>query len=452
MERGHLISVICPSRGRLNSATKMVYSAIDKAAGEIEIIIGMDDDDPAIDIYEDLPALVVVSKRVNTGTTTNLCARKARGGLLLFVGDDCVFQTEGWDEKLQTAITDEVCIFGTNDGTCCNFDHFGATRKAVQLMGQFVTEKVSHYRLDYWIRDVARMACCDNLVQDVVIEHRHHVRTGEKPDAVYLKNEARAAEDHAIYKNSRWIQYLEACKLTAYTFSGGKSPKRIPPEHVRPFQHWPIKYAWHPGEEPFGDEPLEGYLDRAKRREPFYYGATDQWLWRALDRFPIGGKRVLVVGSTRPWYEAIALDAGAASVTTVEFKVPSKEHQYPLVGHTTCTLLTEGTHEKYDAIINVSTAEHTGLGRYRDAILWDADHLGVESLLKVLVPDGKMFFSVPMGNKVLIFNLHRVYGEQAFAELTTGWRVLDKYGFDPREMNQDHSDGGYQPVWVLEAE
>lgn len=37
-------------------------------------------------------------------------------------------------------------------------------------------------------------------------------------------------------------------------------------------------------------------VQRALARQTYYYGETDTWLYAALDRYPIEGKRVLIIG------------------------------------------------------------------------------------------------------------------------------------------------------------
>ena len=43
-------------------------------------------------------------------------------------------------------------------------------------------------------------------------------------------------------------------------------------------------------------EEIEQLVASARRRETYYYGKTDEWLYAALDRYPIQGLRVLIMG------------------------------------------------------------------------------------------------------------------------------------------------------------
>jgi hypothetical protein len=50
---------------------------------------------------------------------------------------------------------------------------------------------------------------------------------------------------------------------------------------------------------------IESFVDKARKRQEYYYGYTDTFLYAALDRHPIRGKNVLLIGSNVPWYESI---------------------------------------------------------------------------------------------------------------------------------------------------
>ena len=47
------------------------------------------------------------------------------------------------------------------------------------------------------------------------------------------------------------------------------------------------------------------------------YGPTDGWLYKILQAFPIKNQHVLIIGSTNPWYETIAIHYGAYKCTVL---------------------------------------------------------------------------------------------------------------------------------------
>jgi hypothetical protein len=88
------------------------------------------------------------------------------------------------------------------------------------------------------------------------------------------------------------------------------------------------------------------------------------------------GKRVVVVGSLTPWYESVALAAGAESVTTIEYN--KLDYDHPSISTVTNAEWygPGGGHERgerFDVILSISSFEHDGLGRYGDKVDPDAD-------------------------------------------------------------------------------
>ena len=104
---------------------------------------------------------------------------------------------------------------------------------------------------------------------------------------------------------------------------------------------------------------------------------TDAYLHNALQHIGgLSGKRVVVVGSLTPWYESVALAAGAESVTTIEYN--KLDYDHPRISTVTNAEWygAGGGHERgdrFDVILSISSFEHDGLGRYGDKVDPDAD-------------------------------------------------------------------------------
>jgi hypothetical protein len=85
----------------------------------------------------------------------------------------------------------------------------------------------------------------------------------------------------------------------------------------------------------------------------------------------VQGKRGLVVGSERPWCEVIALNAGAAHVTTSEYSRIRTNHPQLsayLPPELARMALEQGAgFQPFDFAISFSSVEHAGLARYGDA-------------------------------------------------------------------------------------
>jgi hypothetical protein len=62
-----------------------------------------------------------------------------------------------------------------------------------------------------------------------------------------------------------------------------------------------------------------------------------------------------------------------------------------------------------ESLSSLHAAEHFGLGRYSDPIDPLACFKFMNSLQRVLAPDGRLYFSVPVGRERVEFNAHRVF-------------------------------------------
>lgn len=65
-----------------------------------------------------------------------------------------------------------------------------------------------------------------------------------------------------------------------------------------------------------------------------------------------------------------------------------------------------------DSLSSLNVAEHFGLGRYSDPIDPDACFKFMKALERVLAPNGRLYFSVPVGRERVEFNAHRVFAPQ----------------------------------------
>lgn len=71
------------------------------------------------------------------------------------------------------------------------------------------------------------------------------------------------------------------------------------------------------------------------------------------------------------------------------------------------------------SIASLSTlhvAEHFGLGRYTDPVDPSACFKFMTSLARVLAPDGRLYFSVPVGRERVEFNAHRVFAPKTILD------------------------------------
>jgi len=198
----------------------------------------------------------------------------------------------------------------------------------------------------------------------------------------------------------------------------------------------------------FSLKEIDAYIECAKQKKTDFgtYGPTDVWLHEALDIIPIVGKRVAIMGSTSPWYEAMAIAYGGMP-TTVEYNLPNYGH--PLIKEILLTDLVKSGY-RFDIAFSISSFEHDGLGRYGDPLNPNGDIRAMQEMKKILEPNGLLFLAVPMGQDQLVWNVHRIYGHQRLKFLIEGWEVVGAVGYEPDTLNINMSGGGsYQPILVL---
>jgi hypothetical protein len=178
------------------------------------------------------------------------------------------------------------------------------------------------------------------------------------------------------------------------------------------------------------------------------YGAVDTWIYLALQKYSIKDMNVCVFGSTEqgfgPWYESMVLNMGGIPITTDYNEVKYDSIRYKFWSIDT---LKENIKSgfKFDYILNISSIEHDGLGRYGDPINPDGDLETMSLLRSYLKPNGLMFLTVPVGSDAVMFNHHRIYGVHRLPKLLDKWLVLDSFGYSDELLTRD-TRGGWVPL------
>lgn len=139
-------------------------------------------------------------------------------------------------------------------------------------------------------------------------------------------------------------------------------------------------------------------------KEP--YRNASSMLLKSFNKYNINNKKVAVVGSRKPWIEAILLNMNN-TVTTVEYNVPKSNSQIICVDYFDF----EKTKDMYDCIVTYSSIEHSGLGRYGDPLTPDGDLVTMEVCHNNLKDNGILILGVPIGHDALVWNAHRIYGK-----------------------------------------
>jgi hypothetical protein len=150
--------------------------------------------------------------------------------------------------------------------------------------------------------------------------------------------------------------------------------------------------------------------------------------------------RVLVIGSENPWVEACVLAAGAKEVTTLEYREITSLHPKvnTLTPDAARSAFLAGSLPLFDAIVTFSSVEHSGLGRYGDALNPWGDLQAIARAWCITRSGGEMLIGVMYDKTDRIeWNAHRVYGPLMMSHLLANWVQVWRAG------------GGWQVVHVV---
>jgi len=175
--------------------------------------------------------------------------------------------------------------------------------------------------------------------------------------------------------------------------------------------------------------PVDSYAYTGQAGEAVYGSSL---LEEALHQVGVAGLTVLVVGTMVPWVEAILLARGAARVVTLDYAYKISTHpswEWIRPPEFRARFLA-GQLPKFDRIVSYSSVEHSGLGRYGDALNPYGDLMAVaqawcasspQALLVLGVPTDLLALDGGPGEDRLMFNAGRVYGPHTFPLLATNW-------------------------------
>ena len=231
-------------------------------------------------------------------------------------------------------------------------------------------------------------------------------------------------------------------------------PKTIPKDLIREFtmdNRIPVKY-WYFDQQYLGkkamtpvwtEKLIENWIKLAKKGIlNGNYGAGETNALRDGLRHAPGVKddRVLVIGSENLWAEACVLEAGASEVLTLEYGSIISEHPKvkAIVPYDFRMRFLNNTLGRFDAIVTFSSVEHSGLGRYGDALNPWGDLIAIARAWCVTKVGGSLTIGVQYNyeHEYLRFNADRWYGKIRYPYLTTNWK-------------QFYKGAGYQKVHVF---
>lgn len=231
------VALIVPSRGRPERLEAMLRAAVANATGELEVWVGLDQDDDsdyrhALDAAFANGADVFATRmpRRSLSSWTNLLAERCLTAerpprYLVSIGDDHLPRTPGWDKHLIDALDvlegpgfsyGNDLFQGENLPTA-----WMAHADTVRALGWMMFPACEHMFVDNVIRDLGRAARRLAYVPYVTIEHVHP-SAGKAPiDDSYRQSGAVAQyeRDHAAFMEWRARQMTrDATTLSALRY------------------------------------------------------------------------------------------------------------------------------------------------------------------------------------------------------------------------------------------
>lgn len=251
MDERQIISLLCPTRGRILGAARMLQSlaAASSHPERIEVLFYVDDDDPEAEIYRaQLPASshaasllgrvqVVVGEAISISKSWNVLAGIAEGTLMMMANDDLFFVSLGWDARLDKEAAkypDEIfCIWFDDGYTHENIATFPiVSRRWVDCLGFFTPGIFEFWYNDKWIMEVARKLDRLHYISDMLIEHRHFYAGRAVFDDTYKRNfddeyeaGSRIRRDTELFDRTEHYRQADADKLRPLLGTPPDKPK-----------------------------------------------------------------------------------------------------------------------------------------------------------------------------------------------------------------------------------
>jgi hypothetical protein len=183
------LAVIVPSRGRPHNVTRLIEAMGATCRADTRLVVGVDDDDPALDDYLRLAGcdmIVRPSMRGQLVRWLNVLAvpLSRRYKFIGHIGDDNVPRTVGWDTRIIESLQENLFCFGDDldpgraPGSLSI--HIFMRSTVVKKLGYMGPPSIQHMYVDpVWY--AWGKATSIEFLPDVVLEHMHYTVGGKAP-------------------------------------------------------------------------------------------------------------------------------------------------------------------------------------------------------------------------------------------------------------------------------
>lgn len=197
------IALLLPTRERLNNKFAFLTSALArcKDPNNYTLYMGIDEDDSSFDrmqkISKALTNLKVIKippnpdKQFSLGYLWNYLADNSDEEIISMLGDDMVFATDNWDEKILEEFSEKNCP--DKFKLVCGFDGHRKDKFASWLFihrfykektGYFMRKEFTRNWIDQWLDNIYTAFDRKVYREDITIKHNHWVFGSSKMDEV----------------------------------------------------------------------------------------------------------------------------------------------------------------------------------------------------------------------------------------------------------------------------
>jgi len=209
------MALIVPSRGRPKNIQRL-YNALVETESDVDLYVGIDQDDPAIEQYLQLQfdtdiTMVVSPERKRFGPTLNTISKYIANEypFLAWCGDDHLPRTKKWDERYRDELKrmNAGIVYGNDLVQGINIPtQMGFTSNIVKALGYAVPEGFIHLFIDNYFLELGKALDGVSYLEDVIVQHFHPCVGNAEQDLTY--REANSPENWTNDQR-RFHEYME---------------------------------------------------------------------------------------------------------------------------------------------------------------------------------------------------------------------------------------------------
>jgi hypothetical protein len=240
MQKTPKLALLVPTRERLNLKLTLISSIITtvKDINNVTLYLGVDKDDPTRDttykIAAAIPFVKVIDvepmgKQTNIHKIWNQLANVADEEIIAMVGDDMIFKTKDWDEKILTEFNSQnlppdkiklvYCWDGQRNGDLA-VNAFVHREYMKYTGGRFLAEEFLLNWADQWLHQVFTAVGRIKYLDDVEIFHNHWVFKGREIDNTakrMMERDGDKSQTDAMWKPTEAKRVAEVLAITKVT-------------------------------------------------------------------------------------------------------------------------------------------------------------------------------------------------------------------------------------------